>query len=200
MEKIECSCCGGNDFARYGNKMQCRFCGSIYAVSGEESPEVTDAKVLALLYTSAKKRASGDPAGEMMVLAEALSLDGNNTVILTRLGRLHREMGNFGKAEELYNRVTKLDPNSPLGYAGLGAMYVIRNENEKALPYLEKCIPLYHESDYDLAVSLANYGIALGRTGRKAEAKKALKKAKKKGYENLNAACRMAGVRVFWCV
>ena len=195
MEKIECACCGGSDFARYGNKMQCRFCGSIYTV--DENPEVTDAKVLALLYTSARKRVDGDPVGEMMALAEALSLDENNTVILTKLGRLHREMGSFKKAEELYNRVIELDPNSPLGYAGLGAMYVISNENEKALPYLEKCIPLYNEADYDLAVSLANYGIALGRTRRKAEAKEILKRAKEKGYKNMDTACRMAGIRVF---
>lgn len=201
MKLIMCECCGSNQLKQYsGNAMICSFCGSIYRMDEDErimSRELTDAKIMTLLFEAEKHRQAKQYGEEIQVLARALELDENNVGVLVKLGRAYRVCNFPGKALECYERAEQIDPGFPQVYSNIGAVYLTQKEYERAAGYYEKAMSLISDTDVDYPTVLANYAIVLAHTGEKRKASRFLNRAEKLGYQNGPAARKMAGLNVF---
>lgn len=75
-------------------------------------------------------------------LQKALSLDGQNALVLRRAGILAVTQGNLDKTLALYEEALRVDPLSLALHVNLGLINYYSGQNEKALQYLDKAIAL----------------------------------------------------------
>jgi tetratricopeptide (TPR) repeat protein len=110
----------------------------------------------------------------------ALQIDSNYVDALVNLGIVYRITSDFAMAEECYNKAKRLNPKDPEVYASLGALYIYKGEPQLAIENLERSIAL----DPQIAITYANYSLALAMTGKYDKAEFELKKAVTLGYKN----------------
>ena len=96
------------------------------------------------------------------------------------MGIAYRRNGNLNKAEECYLRALQIAPDYAELHCSLGALYIFRDEPDKAIRALEHAIQL----DSSISVSYANLALALAMAGRFPEAESSLKKAIVHGYKD----------------
>lgn len=201
MQILKCDCCGGDKMQKQGqNSMVCSFCGSVYLLDKNEKiidRDVTDAKVFALYLQAEKFRQKNDVLNEIQVLTLALELDDRKVSTWVKLGRAYRAGNSFDKAIEYYRKAIDIDPDYPMSYANIGAIYLIKRDYAMALPYYEKAVSLISEDDTDYPTTIANYAVALANTGDKKKAARLINEAEKRGYDNAEAARRVAGIGFF---
>lgn len=150
--------------------------------------EMRDAQVLELVTTSAQCRRERDYGREARLLACALQLKPDDTMLWNKLGRAYRSAGFLEKAVECYERVLALDRNDPWAYANLGAVRLVQEDYAAACEFYARAVQLLELADKlndrDYPTILANYALALGKNGDKRQAAKLLKEAEKRGYAN----------------
>lgn len=150
--------------------------------------EMRDAKVLDLLMDAEKCRRQRDYGGEARMLAFALKLKPNDTMIWNKLGRAWRAAGFLDKAVECYEKVLALDANDAWAYANLGGVRLVQENYAAASEFYSRAVWLLEAAnklnDGDYPTILANYAFALGKCGDKRQAARLLKEAEKRGYKN----------------
>lgn len=99
--------------------------------------------------------------------------------LLTR-GHIYRHLNKLPQALDDYERVNKLQPDSPDGYAGAGAVLVRLERYDEAIPRLKKAISL----DPKDVTSVSNLGAALRQQGHIDEAVKVYQSAVKQNPDN----------------
>ena len=127
---------------------------------------------------------AADPKSEiaegLRLLRLALSIDGNDHVALSILGRATASFsGDFDTAREMVDRAVALNPNAAFAWEARGWTYQIAGQPEEAIRSFERAIRL---SPFDpwLFSRLTGMGIAFIGLGRFDEAVAAAKKALQK--------------------
>jgi len=92
---------------------------------------------------------------------------------------VNRKLGRYDEAERCYREALSLNPDYAELHASLGALYIYRDEAQRAIAALERAIQL----DPNCAVAHANIAIAYAMTGRFDEADAALRRAVMRGYK-----------------
>lgn len=182
--------------------MICEYCGSTYPVKNINgalaSKDAVDAKIVSLYAEAEEYRQKEDYGLELNALASALELSPDNARTLVKLGRAYRTMNFFAKAEECYERAIEVDPQYGAAYCNLGAICLLSGENQKAVEYYEKGIELVDKRNAsDYSTSLANYALAIGRSGDKRKAAALLDKAEGLGYRNGKAIRKELKISIF---
>jgi len=72
----------------------------------------------------------------------ALAIDAWDVASLVRRGRVHLEAGNAAAAAQDFERVLRLDPDSPAGLAGAGQAALAQDQAERAIELLERALLL----------------------------------------------------------
>ncbi len=182
------------------NLMVCSFCGSVYLLDKNEkivSQSVTDAKVFALYLKAEEFRQANNILDEIQILTQALELDEGKAITWVKLGRAYRGGNAFDKAIECYNKAIEIAPDYPQSYANIGAVYLIKMDYAAALPYYEKAVSLISKDDMDYPTTLANYAVAVAKTGDKRKAAKLINEAEKRGYQYGADARKVSGLSAF---
>ena len=116
-----------------------------------------------------------------------------------RLGRCYRLCGMYQKALECYNKAIEINPNDGVAYTNIGSVYIWLKEYSRALSYCRKGITLMEQglkkpTKTEYTHCLANYAIALGKTGQIDKCNEYFRKAESYGYPNVDKARRMFGL------
>jgi len=96
------------------------------------------------------------------------------------MGIVYRKMGDLDKAEQCYKKAMEIKPDYAELHTSLGALYIHRDQPEKAIPELEEAIRM----DSTVAVTYGNLALAYAMVGRFVEADKTLKTSVFRGYKN----------------
>lgn len=198
MIRVQCEACGSSELKRRGNTYICGFCGSKYFFDKDEQEidsELTDVKVIELIEESKKLHENDRYIEELNVLNKALSLDSNNSRIMTHLGRCYRSLNKANIAMDFYKKALELDPNEGVAYANMGTIYIGREEYEEAKQCYDKALPLIDKCNFDYWIVYANYAIAVAKLGDKKTAEKMIRKSENRGYKDGDDIRRMAGIK-----
>ena len=198
-----CKSCSGELKQLIFGHYICEYCGREYFTNDKNEitdDRMTEKELLDILHKAAKYKRENKYWQELNCLLEAAEKAPNNTLLLVKLGRAYRRSGMYAKAVECYERALAIDPEDACAYVNLGAIYILINQLEKAEMHYKKGISLMEQNridctNSDYAVAYANYAIAVGKQGRKREAKKLLKIAEENGYKNCDDARKMAGIK-----
>lgn len=79
-----------------------------------------------------------DYAGSLESCEFALAIEPENVLATIGKAQALAQIGNHEAAITWYKKYQELDPDSPLGYIGMGALYIGNQQPEKALIYLRK--------------------------------------------------------------
>ena len=93
---------------------------------------------------------------------KALALDPTLHEAWVNMGVAQRLKGEFDEAERCYREAEKLNPNYAELHASFGAVYILKDEPQKALASLDRAISL----DKTLAIAHSNRALALATLGR----------------------------------
>ncbi len=107
---------------------------------------------------------TGDPAAARVAFERVLALRGDHFESLVYLGTVLTDLGEWDDAHGVLLRAARLEPNSFLPCFSLGALEVMRDRPEAALPWLERTLQLE-----DLPQARYLKGVCelrRGRTGR----------------------------------
>ncbi len=158
------------------------------AIDNAVDKEMRDTKVMDLLMDAEKCRQKRDYGTEARLLAFALKLKPDDTMIWNKLGRAYRAAGFLDKAVECYQQVLAISRDDPWAYANLGGVYLVQENYTDACELYAKAVWLLDAAnklnDRDYPTILANYAFALGKSGDKRQAARLLKEAEKRGYAN----------------
>lgn len=198
-----CETCGANLKKLSEGHYLCDYCGSEYFTN--EKGEVADAKItekeiLDAMYRAAEFERKNQFWDELQCLLSASEQAPDNTLLLAKLGRAYRRNNMHAKAVACYEKAIEINPDFGSPYSNLGAVYVLNGQYKKAEECCKKGVALMNANriDYtndDYAVAYSNYAIAVGKQGRKEEAKRLLKIAESNGYKNGDAARKMIGIK-----
>lgn len=198
MIRLQCEGCGASKLKRYGNMYVCGYCGSKYILDSEGKEKnyvLTEAKVIALLEKANRLHERKQYTEELSVLAEALALDENNSIIMIHLGRCCRVLNNTDKALMFYDQAIGLNPYEGTAYTNMGAIYLLKCKYEKAKQWYEKGLPLIDKIEFDYWVAQANYAVAIAKLGDPARAEKMISESEARGYSKGDAIRKMAGIK-----
>lgn len=150
--------------------------------------EMLDTKIMDLLMDAERCRKQQDYGTEARMLAFALKLKPDDTMIWNKLGRAYRAAGFLDKAVSCYEKVLSLNRDDPWAYANLGGVHLVQENYAAACEFYARAVQLLERNDKlkdrDYPTILANYALALGKNGDKRQAAKLLKEAEKRGYNN----------------
>lgn len=156
--------------------------------SNNVDKQMRDAEVMDLLIDAEKCRKQRDYGTEARLLAYALKLKPDDSMIWNKLGRAYRAAGFLDKAVECYEHVLAINRDDPWAYANLGGVQLVQEKYAAACELYAKAVQLVEwsdkQSDQDYSTILANYAFALGKNGDKRQAARLLKEAEKRGYTN----------------
>lgn len=207
LKSMRCNGCGAMIHIAPGvRQVECEYCGNIYTIREESNQNVNSEdrielvkKVNLLLAEADRYRESNDVNSEIAVLLKAVELMPNHMTAWTRLGRAYRLNGMLDKALSCYNNAIKINPNDGTVYGNIGVVYIYKGDPNTAIKYFEKSLPLIKKDpNADYPTMLANYAVALGKSGNKQEAAKVLKEAEKLGYKNAKIIRKQFGIGGFW--
>ena len=105
----------------------------------------------------------------------------------------------YQKALECYNKAIEINPNDGVAYTNIGSVYIWLKEYSRALSYCRKGITLMEQglkkpTKTEYTHCLANYAIALGKTGQIDKCNEYFRKAESYGYPNVDKARRVFGL------
>jgi len=198
MIRLQCEACGASKLKRYGNMYVCGYCGSKYLLDSdgkEKNNILTEAKVIALLEKANRLHESKQYTEECSVLAEALALDENNSIIMIHLGRRCRVLNNTEKALMFYEQAIGLNPYEGTAYTNMGVIYLLKCEYEKAKQCYVKGLPLIDKCEFDYWIAQANYAVAIAKLGDPVRAEKMISEAETRGYSEGDTIRKMAGIK-----
>ncbi len=128
--------------------------------------------------------AQSKPGEAISLLNEAIEYDPSNAKIWTKLGRAHRLAGNLDYARDCYQKALKIKPNDIETIGNLGVVEIYSNNYELAYKYCKYAYENGSNVDASInAMQTANFAVCLAKLGRKKEAMKIAKIAKKRGYK-----------------
>lgn len=199
----KCGTCGAMIKMLTPNRYLCEYCGSEYYTTNDG--EITDSKltekeVLDIFYQAAKYENAGKFWEELQCLLGSIDKLSDNVTYYIKLGRAYRRNDMHAKALECYEKAKELNSNDATIYTNIGAVYIFANrfkeaeENcKKATEMMQKDRVKYTQNDY--AVAFSNLAIAVGKRGRKDEAKRYLKFAEDNSYKNGDTVRKMIGIK-----
>lgn len=100
------------------------------------------------------------------ICREQLDSHPDDVNLLAMLGAILIKKGAWEKAESHLRRAIELEPEFAKPYEDLGILHLARNENRRAVPFLEKALAL----DSSQRGAMRGLMVALHRTGRQEEA------------------------------
>ena len=162
---------------------------SVPGTAAEKERLVKEAVAKALEYEGKQEYQA-----ELDTILPVLPYAENDPAPFIRAGYASRQLGALDKALEYYNKALALDANNAILLSNIGAALAFGGRFQEALPYYKRAVELY-EADRDRynisdqAVTYANYGYSLGKTGDMNNARAFLSKAESCGYgkEMVNA-------------
>ena len=203
MSKIalKCDACGANELKRKNEYYVCEFCGSKYLIEGNSISEktITDAKIISYYYKAAEHMLKGNYAEELKVLTEALSLDEENAITLTKIGRCYRALGFKDKALETYKKALEIDPNNGASYANIGALLIIEQNWSEAAKHYVKGLSLVDKNSDDYWIGYANYAVVVAKLGDAQKAETMIREAESHGYKDGDGCRSLAGISKKGC-
>lgn len=133
---------------------------------------------------------------ELETLLSGLSIDSGNAVLLNRIGRAYRHVGDYNAALDYYFRSAKVDPNDLSIGTNIAVAYYYLGEYEKADQYFQGEITRLesmnnHESRSMLGITYANYALCIGKMGDLNRAREFLSKAERAGYKKCDVIWNM---------
>lgn len=111
---------------------------------------------------------------------QALALDSTYARAWVNIGISHRLNGKLDSAEYSYLRAAKIDPDDSDLLSSLGALYIFRDDYNRAIEYLRKSLKIDSESPG----AHANLSIALAMSGDMEGALAEEERALELGYKN----------------
>ncbi len=203
----KCEGCGAVLKMLQKGRYLCDYCGSEYFVENDgdvTQSKVSEKEIMDVFYRAAQFEARDKYYEELSCLLSLSEKAADNVMVLVKIGRAYRHNDMYEKAIEYYQKAIAVNPQYPMSYTNLGAVYILINNPERALGYLRTGIQLMNAnrsscSDDDYAIAHSNYALAAGKMGRKDEAERFLEIAEKNGYPNGNAVRRKIGLKQsFW--
>ncbi len=199
----KCEACGGVLKEVAPGKYLCEYCGSEFiTINGNQVTEskLTEKEILDVIYEAAEFEVKQMFREELNCFLRVIDKAPDNTVLLVKLGRAYRRNNMHAKAIECYEKSISLNPTYANAYSNLGTVYILATDYQKAEQYCRQGIALMEQNralytNDDYAVALSNCAIAVGKLGRKEEAKALLQKAEANGYKNGDAARKMIGIK-----
>ena len=88
-------------------------------------------------------------------MKRALALEPKNEDVYYRLGLVYLEQKQPAKAEDVFNQLLRIDPNSADGHAGLASAYSDEHRYEEALAEYQRVVEidsLHHDVYYNIGV------------------------------------------------
>ncbi len=199
----KCESCGAQLKRLEPGHYICEYCGSEFFTNevGEiKETKLTEADIMQVFERAAKFDNQGMYDEELRCLQEIYDRASENTMYLVKLGRAYRHNNMHKEAEECYDKCIAINPNYANAYTNLCTVYVVTNQFAKAEQCGRRGIYLmnqnrneYTQSDY--AIAHSNCAVALGKLGRKDEAKKLLKIAEANGYPNGDKVRQLIGIK-----
>lgn len=186
-----CSSCGSSSLRKVSDgEYVCEFCGSRFFVGEPDEAgdaEEADADLAAVFEKAAGYEERDDYKNELRTLAKGLDIAPNDCTLMLKIGRAYWRLGFIKKAVEYYRKAEELDPDDPIVYVNLGALYLSQDQYKMAKPLFEKGIAIIEAdplsaSPGDTAVTYGNYALCIGKLGDREGAKHYLEIATEKGY------------------
>ena len=194
-----------------GNILKCPSLAPCRGEAAQESVQPTKApamsdtdrelKLLALFRDAAVLHEKDDITGELNLLLSNRELGANSASYMVKVGRAYRRLGMTPKALEYYEEAKKLNPKDPTIYSNTAIAYVTAGQYADAKPYFEKAVELAEAAPLsvsagDFASIYGNFARCVGLMGDIRSAKKYLKIAKEKGYNEayFNDVCKTLGI------
>lgn len=162
-----------------------RFCSSCGAAAGtEKSAAPTAEALLAQVYALEQK---GDYQGALKLLNDAHAAESGNAILLSRMGRVYRNLGDWQTAISYYEKAAAITPGDPILYSNMGVAYSAAGLYGRAEPLFEKAQQMVERdpslaTGYDRAALLANYALCVGKQGDLKRAGEYLSRAAHMGY------------------
>lgn len=202
----KCESCGAFLKRLTPNHYICEYCGSEYFLNNErevESSKITDKEIWDLFCKAAEFETRNNFQAELQCLRSIEGKVRDNAIYLVKLGRAYRRNDMVQQAVECYEKAKEINPEYAPIYTNMGAVYVLTNRPKDAEAACRKGIELMSRNrkeytDTDYAVAHSNLALALGKQGKKEEAKKYLKIAEDNGYKNGDAVRKMIGIKKGW--
>lgn len=104
-----------------------------------------------------------------------LSENSDDTEVLLNLGLVYSYNGKYDKAEDVFEKILKIEPYNALAFNNLGNIHFLKGEYEKAIEYYKKA---YEIDKFDAHI-LVNISRAYMKLGKKDDAKLYFDKAVK---------------------
>ena len=166
-----------------------------------QEPAMSEAKreikLISLFTEAAALAEKGEYAKELDLLLSNAELGSKSASYMIKVGRAYRRLGYNHKALEYYEKARELDPKDPTIYSNIAIVYVTAGEYSEGKPFFEQAISMAEAaplsvSTGDLASIYGNYARCIGMLGDIRGAKKYLKLAKDKGYNEayFNDVCQ----------
>jgi tetratricopeptide (TPR) repeat protein len=124
-----------------------------------------------------------DEAEEMYL--RSISINDRNIVPHQNLAVVYRLKNRLNDALELYKKMASIDENNPESYYGIGELFYIVGDYEKALPFFDKAIELYIDQNSTIVYDAFYYkGMIYYRMNNYDEALKYLEEVQKVNPNN----------------
>lgn len=203
----KCDSCGAVLKHLSPTRYLCEYCGSEYFASGDRTIaecKLTEKEIIDVFHKAAQYELQNKPYEELQCFLSVIDRASDNVMILVKTGRAYRRNNMHDKAVTYYEQAIRINPAYANAYTNLGAVYIFKNDFERAASNLKHAINLMNSNrlgytNDDYAIAHSNYAIAIGKLGRLSEAEQNIKIAEQNGYTNGKNARKLIGIKTgFW--
>lgn len=203
---LKCEACGATQLKEIKKgHFLCEYCGSKFITDDNNEVidrELTEKELVDILIEADQYEKNNEYPKALQCYLKAIEKAPDNIGILLKLGRAYRRNGLHDRALSCYDKALELEPSNAMVYCNIGAVYCFNGQYSKAEEYLKKAINMLEAGPIlcidDIATCYSNCAVAVGKLGRKKEAKALLKKAEANGYANGAVVRKLIGIKKGW--